>query len=171
MRKNTTTNPELTKFRWFFFSVLWFLFLISGVINVLALTGSFYMLQIYDRALTSRSVETLVALSALAIGLYAFQGMLDVLRSQILIRIGARFDKSLAPLAHKVSIDMPRYGYSPAEALERGRDVDVVRQFLSGQGPIAFSTFHGCHSIWLLFTCFIPYSLYLSSVAQSFSAR
>ena len=54
-----------------------FLFALSGVINILALTGAFYMLQIYDRALTSHSVPTLVALSVLAIGLYLFQGMLD----------------------------------------------------------------------------------------------
>src|SRR5690606_37143200 len=78
---------------------------LSGIINILALTGAFYMLQIYDRALTSGSVSTLVALSALAIGLYLFQGIFDILRSQILIRLGARLDHQLAPLAHTVSID------------------------------------------------------------------
>jgi len=117
--------------------VLLFLFLISGVINVLALTGSFYMLQIYDRALGSQSLETLVGLSVLAIGLYMFQGILDVVRSQILVRSGAAIDTRFAPLAHRVAMDMPRFGYSPAEAGERGRDVDVLRQFVSGQGPVA----------------------------------
>lgn len=120
-----------------FRGVATFLFLMSGVINVLALTGSFYMLQIYDRALGSASIPTLLALSALAIGLYLFQGILEILRSQILIRIGARLDRKIAPLAHQVAIDMPRYGYSPSEALERGRDVDIVRGFLGGQGPVA----------------------------------
>src|SRR5690606_19657156 len=86
------------------------LIVVSGAINVLALPGSFYMLQIYDRALTSRSVETLLALSLLAIGLYAFQGILDVVRSQILVRVGAHTDDRLAPLAHRVAIDMPRVG-------------------------------------------------------------
>ena len=114
-----------------------FLFAISGVINLLALTGSFYMLQIYDRALTSGSVPTLIALSVLAIGLYLFQGMFDVLRSQILVRIGANFDQKLAPLAHQVVIEMPRYGYSTSEALERGRDVDTVRGFFASQAPMA----------------------------------
>ena len=109
----------------------------SGIINVLALTGSFYMLQIYDRALTSGSMPTLLALSALAIGLYLFQGIFDVLRSQILVRIGARLDRKIAPMAHQVAIDMPRFGFSTAEALERGRDVDTVRGFLGSQGPIA----------------------------------
>lgn len=114
-----------------------FLMSISGIINLLALTGSFYMLQIYDRALVSGSVPTLVAISVLAIGLYAFQGMFDIIRSQVLVRMGARLDRRLAPLAHQVVIDMPRLGYSPAEALERGRDVDTLRGFFGSQGPMA----------------------------------
>ncbi|SDP13795.1 ATP-binding cassette, subfamily C [Phyllobacterium sp. YR620] len=114
-----------------------FLFTTSGIINILALTGSFYMLQIYDRALTSGSVPTLLALSALAIGLYLFQGLFDIIRSQVLVRVGARLDAKIAPLAHQVAIDMPRFGFSTAEALERGRDVDTVRSFLGSQGPVA----------------------------------
>jgi len=118
-------------------TVLIFLFVVSGVINVLALTGSFYMLQIYDRALASQSLPTLIALSLLAVTLYGFQGVLDISRSQILVRVGARVDEELAPVAHKVTIDMPRLGFSTTEAAERGRDVDVMRQFVSGQGLIA----------------------------------
>lgn len=114
-----------------------FLFWISGIINVLALTGSFYMLQIYDRALTSGSVPTLAALSVLAVGLYLFQGVFDVIRSQLLVRIGARLDRMLAPIAHRVSVDMPRFGFSTSEALERGRDVDTLRTFMGSQGPMA----------------------------------
>lgn len=114
-----------------------FLLVLSGVINVLALTGAFYMLQIYDRALPSGSVPTLIALSALAIGFYVFQGVFDILRSQILVRLGARLDNKLAPLAHEVVIEMTRYGYSTSEALERGRDVDTVRGFLASQAPMA----------------------------------
>ncbi len=112
-----------------------FLFAISGLINILALTGSFYMLQVYDRALTSGSVQTLLALSVLAIGLYLFQGGFDIIRSQVLVRVGARLDRDIAPLAHRVAIDMPRFGFSSTEALERGRDVDTVRGFLGSQGP------------------------------------
>lgn len=114
-----------------------FLFWISGIINVLALTGSFYMLQIYDRALTSGSIPTLLALSILVIGLYLFQGVFDIVRSQLLVRIGARFDRILAPIAHRVSVDMPRFGFSTGEALERGRDVDTIRTFMGSQGPVA----------------------------------
>ncbi|WP_313193411.1 type I secretion system permease/ATPase [Shinella zoogloeoides] len=114
-----------------------FLFVMSGIINILALTGAFYMLQIYDRALTSASIPTLLAISILAVGLYFFQGLFDILRAQILVRIGARLDRKIAPLAHRVAVDMPRFGFSTAESLERGRDVDTVRSFLGSQGPIA----------------------------------
>ncbi len=136
MRKKTT-KMSITKVLTGFRTTLVSIFAISGVVNVLALTGAFYMLQIYDRALTSQSIPTLVMLSILAISLYLFQGTLDVIRSQVLVRLGAKLDHRLAPLAHKVTMDMPRYGFSLAESLERGRDVDTVRSFLGGQGPMA----------------------------------
>src|ERR1700730_15473074 len=129
-RKNSTENP-IGSYRGIGFVLLG----MSGIINLLALTGSFYMLQIYDRALTSHSIPTLAALAALAIGLYLFQGMFDILRSQILVRLGARLDAKLAPLTHHVVIEMARYGYSTSEALERGRDVDVVPGFLGTHAP------------------------------------
>lgn len=137
-KRRTRATDEVVRERFGKFSgIIQLLFGQSLLINLLALTGSFYMLQIYDRALTSGSVPTLVALSVLAIGLYLFQGVFDVLRSQILVRVGARLDARLAPLAHRVALEMPRYGYSTSEALERGRDVDTLRSFISSSGPIA----------------------------------
>lgn len=132
-RARITPGSALSGFR----GALTFIFILSGVVNILALTGAFYMLQIYDRTLASQSIPTLLALSALAIGLYLFQGVLDVLRSQILVRLGAKIDVELSPLAHKVTIDMPRFGFSTTEAIERGRDVDTLRGFFGSQGPIA----------------------------------
>ena len=85
-------------------SVMLYLFGISGIINILALTGAFYMMQVYDRVLLSGSVPTLALISLFALGLFAFQGGLDVIRSQILHRIGARFDKQVAPDVHQMTI-------------------------------------------------------------------
>ncbi|WP_245466163.1 hypothetical protein [Mesorhizobium sp. M7A.F.Ca.CA.002.09.1.1] len=65
---------------------------ISGVINVLALTAPLFMLQVYDRVLASHSVPTLVGLGMLAFGLYAFQCGLDIIRARVLLRVGERFD-------------------------------------------------------------------------------
>jgi len=136
-KKQGSSNRSAEKLTKGFRSIAVFLFFMSGIINILALTGAFYMLQVYDRALTSASMPTLLAISLLAVGLYFFQGLFDMLRSQILVRIGARLDRQVAPLAHQVAVDMPRFGFSTAEALERGRDVDTVRGFLGGQGPVA----------------------------------
>ena len=136
-KKQVSSNRSAEKLTQGFRSIAVFLFFMSGIINILALTGAFYMLQVYDRALTSASMPTLLAISLLAVGLYFFQGLFDMLRSQILARIGARLDRQVAPLAHQVAVDMPRFGFSTAEALERGRDVDTVRGFLGGQGPVA----------------------------------
>ncbi len=134
---NAAKRKQLENLTQGFRVIFVFLFCMSGIINILALTGAFYMLQIYDRALGSASIPTLLALSGLAIVLYLFQGLFDILRAQILIRIGARLDRKIAPLAHQVAIDMPRFGFSTAESLERGRDVDTVRGFLGSPGPVA----------------------------------
>ncbi|MCG5234277.1 type I secretion system permease/ATPase [Xanthobacter oligotrophicus] len=134
-KSRTAREQDLKKLTAGFRSMAVFLFIVSGVINILALTGSFYMMQVYDRALTSGSIPTLIALSVLALGLYVFQGAFDLIRSQVLVRVGARFDRSVAPIAHKVVVDMPRLGFSTTEAIERGRDVDTVRNFLGSTGP------------------------------------
>ena len=57
----------------------------SGMSNILMLTGAFFMLEVYDRVLPSRSVPTLVGLRDLAAGLYAVQGVLDLIRGRILV--------------------------------------------------------------------------------------
>jgi PrtD family type I secretion system ABC transporter len=114
------------------------LFLVSGVVNVLALTGSFYMLQVYDRILTSHSVPTLVALSFLAAILFLFQGGLEVLRGQVLVRLASRMDRRLTPLAHDAVMRLRSVTGAQGNAVQPIRDVDAIRTFLSGQGPVAF---------------------------------
>lgn len=112
--------------------------LVSGVVNILALTGSFYMLQVYDRVLTSHSVPTLVAFSVLAGGLYVFQGALDVLRGQIMVRVSAKLDRSISPIAHGSLLHLPLLGIPSSDAQRPIRDVEAIRTFLGSQGPIAF---------------------------------
>src|SRR4051794_14422201 len=71
----------------------------SALINLLYLTGSFYMLQVYDRVIPSRSVPTLIALSVLAATLYAGQAALDVFRARLLARMARSLDERLSPRA------------------------------------------------------------------------
>jgi ABC-type protease/lipase transport system fused ATPase/permease subunit len=78
--------------------------LMTGVLNVLYLTGSFFMLEIYDRVLPSRSIPTLVGLAVFALILYAFQGILDLIRGRVLVRIGASLDQDLSSRVYDVLV-------------------------------------------------------------------
>lgn len=111
--------------------------LFSFVINLLMLTAPLYMLQIYDRVLASRSVETLVAITILAIALLFFMGGLEVVRSRILVRVGAHIDSRLNSSVFTALLGVKLKGGNtvPTQALS---DLETMRQFLSGQGPFAF---------------------------------
>ncbi len=65
--------------------------LFSAFVNILMLTGPLFMLQVYDRVLSSRSYETLTALFILVVLLYSFMGCLDYARGRVMARFGARF--------------------------------------------------------------------------------
>jgi len=112
--------------------------LFSALINVLYLTGSFYMLQVYDRVIPSRSVPTLIALSILAAVLYAGQGAMDVCRTRILARMARSLDERLGPGVFALITRLPLAGRSNAAGLQPLRDLDQVRAFLSGGGPLGF---------------------------------
>lgn len=108
---------------------------ISCVTNLLMLTGPLFMLQIYDRVLTSGSVPTLVALLVLVSGLFAFMGALELLRSRILVRVGLRLDRILNERVFEAVVRVaPAAGGSTTQTL---RDLDQLRQFVSGPGPFA----------------------------------
>lgn len=111
----------------------------SGLINVLMLTGSLFMMQVYDRVLASHSIPTLLALSFIAIAAYAYQGWLDVLRARILMLIGERIDLEMGPQVQSAMLQMPlKTSSGSGETMQSFRDLDAVRSFLSGPGPIAF---------------------------------
>jgi ATP-binding cassette subfamily C protein len=112
--------------------------LVSALINVLYLTGSFFMLEIYDRVIPSQSVPTLIGLAILVAMLYAFLGLFDFIRSRVLVRIGAALDAQLAGSAFEVLVRLPLVDGPRAEAVQPLRSVDQIRGFLSGMGPAAF---------------------------------
>jgi ATP-binding cassette, subfamily C, type I secretion system permease/ATPase len=112
--------------------------LFSGVINLLALTGSFYMLQVYDRVLPSHSVPTLVGLSVLMGGLYVANGFLDFFRLRVMSRVGIRFDDQLRDLVFSAVQLLPLRVRQGSDGLQPVRDLDQIRHFMSGLGPAAF---------------------------------
>ncbi len=109
----------------------------SGLINVLALSGSLFMLQVYDRVLPSRSIPTLVGLTVLLAVLYAFQGLIDMLRGRVLVRIGAALDERLSPRAFDAVMRSPLKLRVAGDGIQPLRDLDSIRAFASGGGPMA----------------------------------
>ncbi|WP_348524999.1 type I secretion system permease/ATPase [Pararhodobacter sp. SW119] len=107
-------------------------FVFSIFVNLLMLTGPLYMLQVYDRVLSSRSVETLVALTVLIGGLFALMGILDFARGRVMARIGARFQSSLDARVFESTL---RHSADPREqsaGTAAMRDLDgVQRLFIS----------------------------------------
>jgi ATP-binding cassette subfamily C protein len=111
--------------------------LFAGMSNILMLTGAFFMLEIYDRVLPSRSVPTLVALLFLAAGLYGAQGFIDAIRSRILVRIGQTLDEALSLRVYDAIVRLPLKIGGKGDGAQPIRDLDAVRGFLSGSGPSA----------------------------------
>ncbi len=111
--------------------------LFSAMVNLLMLAGPLYMLQVYDRVLASHSVPTLIALSVLLCGAFALQASMDLIRNRVVTRSAGFLDEHLSTVAHKAIIRLSATSRSTGEAHEPVRDLDQIRSFLTGQGPIA----------------------------------
>jgi len=107
------------------------------VVNLLMLAGPLYMLQVYDRVLASHSVPTLIGLSVLLCGAFALQAAIDLIRSRLITRSAGFLDEHLSVVVHKAVIRLSAGGWQIGEAHEPVRDLDQIRTFLTGQGPIA----------------------------------
>lgn len=131
--------------------------LFSAVTNILALTGSLYMLQVYDRVLPSQSVPTLVGLTVGMLGLYAAYGLLDFVRLRLLVRIASRLYRNLHQRAFAVSVLLPLKAGREADRVDPLRDLDHLRGFLSGSGPTVIFD-----APWIPFYLLIIYMLHPS---------
>ncbi len=111
--------------------------LFSMMINLLALVPSIYMLQVYDRVLPSRNGVTLVMLTLIMLGLYAFSGALEYVRSFIVIRVGARLDTHLNTRVYTAAFEtnLKQKGVNAGQALG---DLTTIRQFVTGNALFAF---------------------------------
>src|SRR5882757_1965277 len=110
----------------------------SGVVNVLMLSGSLYMLQVYDRVIPSRNIATLLGLSLMVLLAYLIQGYFEALRTRMLCRVATLFDVSMQESIHTALATLPLRGASPVLLQQPLRDLDQVRTFMSGMGPTAF---------------------------------
>ena len=110
----------------------------SLFINALALVSPLYMLQVYDRVLSSRNLMTLLFLTIIAVFLYLVYGSLEAMRSRVLVRGGARFENVLrTPLFETTFAAMLGRKSGTVEA-QPFRDADMVREFVTGSAMLAF---------------------------------
>ena len=136
-----------------FFTAIFF----SFFINILAFVGPMYMLQIYDRVITSRNTTTLIALTLIAAFLLIVYASLEKIRSAILVRLGILFStlarSHLFDAVLRGNLLQPGRGHTQAL-----RDLDTIREFLTGSGLISF-----CDAPWVpIFVagCFILHPWY-----------
>jgi ATP-binding cassette subfamily C protein len=129
----------------------------SFFINVLAFVGPMYMLQIYDRVITSRNTTTLIALTLIAAFLLLVYASLEKIRSAILVRLGILFStlarSQLFNAVLRGNLLQPGRGHTQAL-----RDLDTMREFLTGPGLISF-----CDAPWVpifVVGCFILHPWY-----------
>jgi ATP-binding cassette subfamily C protein len=153
-------NADLTKVRSFLgnqtrevYPIFLAAIVFSFFINLLMFISPLYMLQIYDRVIGSRSIQTLVALTVLASFLLLVYAMLEWLRSRVLVRAGLIFDEKIADpvfeAIHRGNIRMPGGGH-----VQCLRDMDTLREFLTGSGLIVL-----CDAPW--FPIFVAASFFL----------
>jgi PrtD family type I secretion system ABC transporter len=128
----------------------------SFFINMLLFVGPLYMLQVYDRVLTSRSTATLIMLTLAAVGALLVLTLVETVRSRILVRTGVLIDQELSGRVFKTvfqqTVRRPAAGYTQAL-----RDLDTLREFLTGSGLIAF-----CDAPWaplFIGICFVMHPL------------
>jgi ATP-binding cassette subfamily C exporter for protease/lipase len=109
----------------------------SAVTNLLMLAPSLYMLQVYDRVLGSRNEYTLLMLTIMMLGAYLFMCALEMLRSFVLVRVGARFDMNMNKRVYTAAFEqnLKRSGANAGQALS---DLTNIRQFLTGNALFAF---------------------------------
>ena len=109
----------------------------SLFVNLLMLVPALYMLQVYDRVLASRSEPTLIMLTILVTGLFLVMGLLELLRSRILVRVSARLDMLLSERLFKAIFDAKLRDGRGAGA-QPIDDLTNLRQFLTGNAVFAF---------------------------------
>jgi ATP-binding cassette subfamily C exporter for protease/lipase len=130
-------RSELTATLWTFRHEFLMVGFFSMVANVLMLSPTLYMLQVYDRVMASQSELTLLAMSLLTLALFGVMAFAEWMRSRVLVRAGVRLDNRLGTQVFNASFEahLSQVGTSPARAFS---DLIQVRQFLTGSGIFAF---------------------------------
>ncbi|MCA6221544.1 type I secretion system permease/ATPase [Photorhabdus antumapuensis] len=117
--------------------VFWTIGLFTAFINLLMLVPSVYMLQVYDRVLPSGNEITLLMLTLITLGMFTMMGMLEYIRSMIVIRIGSQLDMKLNNRVYTASYES-NLKNGTTDAGQMLNDLANIRQFLTGNALFAF---------------------------------
>ncbi len=117
--------------------VLFWVGLLSGVINLLALTGSLYMLQVYDRVIPSRSIPTLIGFTVIMVGFFVAFGLLSLVRERIMERLSLRIDRVLRERVFKAVLLLRLRARASPNGMQPVRDLDQLRTYMTSGGPTA----------------------------------
>ena len=134
---NFFERSELTQVLWSFRREFVMVGVFSMVANVLMLSPTLYMLQVYDRVLMSRSELTLLAMSLITLFFFAVMAFSEWMRSRLLVRSGVRLDAALGTRVFNASFESSLSQSSTGTARAFG-DLIQIRQFLTGNGIFAF---------------------------------
>jgi ATP-binding cassette subfamily C protein EexD len=109
----------------------------SGVANLLMLTPAFFMLNVYDKAVGSNSMDTLWVLTALTVFLFLILAAMDALRALVLVKVSGRLDQVLASPVYLKTFQTAATGGSQAATVQALSDLTALRQFITSAGIIA----------------------------------
>ena len=131
--RHSSVSAAIGDFRRTFWSVAAF----SVVVNILMFASPLYMMQVYDRVLSGRSIPTLVGLTIILVSVLIFQALVELIRSRIVVRAAGLLDQHLAGPVHRAIMQLAVSRRHPGEAQQPVRDLDQIRSFLTSAGPLA----------------------------------
>ena len=118
-------------------SLYWMVAVFSFFVNMLMLTGPLYMLNVYDRVLGSRSLETLIALSVLVAFLYGMMGIMDYVRGRVMGRVGARFQANMDRRVFAAVLKATTINKARKESATGLRDLESVQRLITSPALMA----------------------------------
>lgn len=129
-------RSELNRFIWSFRREFAYAFCFTALINLLMLTPTVYMLQVFDRVLVSQSEFTLYAITIMLLFFLGVMSFSEWVRARLLVRLGVRFDLRLNGRVFSTAFALQNEGREK-EAAQLFSDLSRVRQFLTGAGLLA----------------------------------
>jgi ABC-type protease/lipase transport system fused ATPase/permease subunit len=154
------------------------LFVVGFIVNMLQLTGSVYMMQVYDRVLASQSEATLLALTLISIFLIAIYAILEGCRSFALIGLGRLIDRELASRVFEVLFVQGSLKGSERVGVQPLRDLEQIRSFISTNGlttsldvpwiPVFLFILYVIHPVFAWFGSAAVFLVIGSAVLQAF---